>query len=57
LRSSTIRPGLGGLGEAFGPAQELHGLVAVAHHVQADECTRLLERLRDHDYIPVVVFD
>jgi hypothetical protein len=29
-----------GLGEAFGPAQELHGLVAVAHRVQADGRTQ-----------------
>jgi hypothetical protein len=37
--------------------EELHGLLAIARHVQADGRARLLERLRDHDGIPLVVFD
>jgi hypothetical protein len=57
LRSSTIRPGrAGGIGEAA-PGRELHGLLAIAHYVQADGRARLLERLCDHDDIPLVVFD
>jgi hypothetical protein len=56
LRSSTIRPA-GGTGEAAGPVKELHGLLAIARYVQADERARLLERLCDHDDIPLVVFD
>jgi hypothetical protein len=36
---------------------ELHGLLAIAHYVQPDGRARLLERLCDHDDIPLVVFD